>query len=158
LAGGTTVTITGTNFVTGATVLFGTTAASSPTVNSATKITVHAPAHAAGAVDVRVTTPGGTSAPVLADHYRYLGRPTISSVSPKTGPRTGGTTVTITGTNFVIGATVKFGTIAAASVTVNSTTKITAKSPVHAAGAADISVTTPGGTSATSAADKFTFT
>ncbi len=58
-AGGTSVTITGT-FLGGATaVTFGGVAATSMTVNSATQITATAPAHAAGAVDVVVTTPGG---------------------------------------------------------------------------------------------------
>ena len=60
-AGGTSVTITGTGF-TGATgVTIGGTAATSVTVVSATSITCTTPAHAAGAVSVVVTTPGGAN-------------------------------------------------------------------------------------------------
>lgn len=77
VAGGTTVTITGTGF-TGATgVDFGSAAvpASSFTVNSAgTSITATAPdtAVAGPPVDVTVTTPAGTSATGPADQYTYL--------------------------------------------------------------------------------------
>ncbi|OGT38398.1 MAG: hypothetical protein A3F12_07795 [Gammaproteobacteria bacterium RIFCSPHIGHO2_12_FULL_38_14] len=60
-AGGTSVVITGTNFTDATAVTFGGTAASSYTVNSATQITATTPAHAAGAVDVAVTTAGGTA-------------------------------------------------------------------------------------------------
>jgi len=52
---------------------------------------------------------------------------------------------------------VKFGGIAAASFTVNSATSITATSPAMAGGTVDIIVTTPGGTSASSVADQFTY-
>jgi FlaG/FlaF family flagellin (archaellin) len=41
---------------------------------------------------------------------------TISSVSPATGPTTGGTQVTLTGTGFLEGATVTFGSAAARSL------------------------------------------
>src|ERR1700682_2669337 len=53
-AGGTTVTIPGTNFASGATVTFGGTAGTSVNVVSATSITVVTPAHAAGSVSVTV--------------------------------------------------------------------------------------------------------
>ncbi len=60
--GGSVVTITGTNFTNASSVTFGGTNATSFTVNSATQITATTPAHAAGAVSVLVTTPGGTNA------------------------------------------------------------------------------------------------
>ena len=46
--------------------------------------------------------------------------PTVSSLSPTTGPATGGTTVTITGTGFTSGSTVDFGSSAATSVTTSA--------------------------------------
>ncbi|MDB5313637.1 MAG: hypothetical protein JWO38_7839, partial [Gemmataceae bacterium] len=157
LAGGTAVTITGTNF-TGATgVKFGAVAATTFTVNSPTSITAVAPAGAAAAVDVTVTTPTGTSATSAADLFTYQVAPTVTAVSPATGPTVGGTSVTITGTSFTNATAVKFGTVAAMSFTVNSATSITAVIPAGAAGAVDITVTTPGGTSAASAADRFTY-
>jgi hypothetical protein len=156
-AGGNTVTINGTNFLSGATVQFGTTVATGVTLVSATKLTAKAPAHAAGVVDVRVTTPGGTSAIAAGDHYTYDAPPTVSSVVPNAGTTTGGNTVTINGTNFVSGATVKFGATAGTAVTLVSATKLTAKAPAHAAGVVDVTVHTVGGTSAISAGDKYAY-
>src|ERR1700680_3090230 len=61
--GGTTVTIAGTNFVTGSTtVTFGSLSGSSVNVSSSTKLTVVTPAEANGQVNVTVTTSGGSSA------------------------------------------------------------------------------------------------
>ncbi len=58
VAGGMAVTITGTNFATGATVTFGSTAATSVTVVNSTTITATTPAGSAGAVTVTVTVNG----------------------------------------------------------------------------------------------------
>ncbi len=160
-AGGTSVTITGTNF-TGlsgaAAVRFGATNATSYTVNSATSITATAPA-GTGTQNVSVTNPGGTSANTVSDDYTYYAIPTITTISPVTGPATGGTVVTITGTNFagLSGASaVRFGTTNAASYTVNSATSITATAPAGT-GTENVNVTTPGGTTANTAADDFTY-
>ncbi len=77
-AGGNTVTITGTNFYGATAVSFGGTAATSFTVNSNTSITATAPAHAAGMVDVIVTTPRATSPASAADKYTYTAPPTAT--------------------------------------------------------------------------------
>ena len=77
--------------------------------------------------------------------------PTLTSVSPASGPTAGGTTVTLTGTDFLAGATVSFGGVLATSATIplgNSTT-ITAVTPPHAGGAVDVVVTNPNGRLAT---------
>jgi len=84
--------------------------------------------------------------------------PVVTGVSPTSGPTSGGTTLTISGSLFTGATAVKFGTLAAASFTVNSDSSITAVSPAEPAGTVDITVTTANGTSATSAADQFTFT
>ena len=68
-AGGTSVTLTGTNLTGATAVTFGGTAATSYTVTDATSITATTPAHAAGAVNVVVTTPGGTA--TLTNGYTY---------------------------------------------------------------------------------------
>ena len=140
---------------------FGATAATTFTVNSATSITATSPAEAAGTVDVTVTTGGGTSATrAPADQFTYTvpPRPTVTGVSPTTGPTTGGTSVTITGTNFTGATAVTFGATAATTFTVNSATSITATSPAEAAGTVDVTVTTPGAPhGATPAADQFTY-
>jgi hypothetical protein len=64
--------------------------------------------------------------------------------------------VQITGRNFASGATVRFGTAAATSVVVVSPTEIRATSP-PGTGTADVVVTTTRGSSAVSAADRFTY-
>jgi CSLREA domain-containing protein len=156
-AGGTSVTITGTNFTGATAVKFGATAATSFTVNSATSITATSPSGSAGMINITVTTPIGTSPAVTADQFTYLAAPTVTSVSPISGPLAGGTSVSITGTNFTGATAVKFGTTAATSFTVNSATSLSATSPAGSAGAVNITVTAPGGTSATGAGNQFTY-
>jgi hypothetical protein len=77
LAGGTSVTITGTGFAGATAVTFDGIAATGFTVNSATQITATTPADTAGAVDVAVTTAGGTG--TLAGGYTYIGTLAITA-------------------------------------------------------------------------------
>ena len=69
-------------------VTFGGTAGSGVTVTSATQATVTTPAHAAGVVDVTVTTPGGSA--TAFNGFAFLAAPTLTSVSPVSGPTAGG--------------------------------------------------------------------
>ena len=157
-AGGSTVTITGTDFTGATKVAFGPLAATSYTVVSSTEITAVSPPQAASLRNIFVTTPSGTSAGVAADQFTYTnGPPTVTKVSPTSGSTAGGTTVTITGTNFTGATKVVFGPLAATSYTVVSSTDITAVSPAQAASTRNIFVTTPSGTSAGVAADQFTY-
>jgi large repetitive protein len=163
VAGGTTVVITGTDFLGlsgGGAVTFGGINATSYTLNSATKITATAPAHAAGKVRVKVITPYGISANTAADDFSYVAPPAITALDPASGSTSGGTTVVITGTDFVglsgAGA-VTFGGANATKYTVNSPTKITATAPAHSAGTVQVKVTTAYGASANTAADDFTY-
>jgi hypothetical protein len=142
-AGGTAVTITGTNFASGATVTFGSAAATNVVVASSTSITATTPAGSAGAVTVTVTNPGVQSGS-LTNGFTYVVAPTLTSVSPNNGPAAGGTAVTITGTNFASGATVAFGGAAATNVVVASATSITATTPAHSSGAVTVTVTVNG--------------
>ncbi len=71
------------------------------------------------------------------------GGPTITGVNPSNGPTTGGTVVTLTGTNFCPGATVTVNGVAATNVTQGGTTTITFTTPAGTAGAATITVTCP---------------
>jgi 6-phosphogluconolactonase len=82
--------------------------------------------------------------------------PTVTGVSPNTGPASGGVSVIISGTNFTPSATVNFGSIAAPLVTFVSTTELIVTSPAGS-GTVDVTVTTAGGTSVTSPADQFTY-
>jgi len=146
--GGTSVTITGRNFVSGAAVTLGGTDASDVTVVSSTSITATTRAATAGAVSVLVTNPNGQSAS-LNNGYTYTANPTLTSVSPSSGSVSGGTPVTITGTNFASGATVSFGGTAASKVTFVSSTSITATTPAQAAGGVSVVVTNSNGLSGT---------
>src|SRR5205814_4261318 len=67
--------------------------------------------------------------------------PTVSAISPSSGTAAGGTPVTITGTGFLAGATVKLGGTAATGVTVVNSTSITATTAAHAAGTVNVVVT-----------------
>src|SRR6202035_5852832 len=85
--------------------------------------------------------------------------PTITGISPNSGPGTGGTVVTITGTNFSTASgatTVAFGGTAGTSVSCSSTTSCAASSPVGS-GTVDVTATVGGQTSATGAVDLFTY-
>jgi hypothetical protein len=175
-AGGTSVTVAGTGFVTGAIVKFTeesggaavspsvVLAGTSVSVASDTSLTVVSPAVTAGTTYfITVTTPQGTSAYVNSAIFTYSGLvPVVAFVSPTSGSTAGGTSVTITGTGFVTGATVTFvqesgGTAVsptvsfpATNVNVIGSTSISASSPAATAGTYFVTVTTPTGTSSNS--------
>lgn len=154
VSGGTTVVITGTTLTGATAVRFGAVNAASYTVNSPTQITAVTPPGSPGPVPVTVVSPAGTSNATVS--YTYTANlPTVTAVSPSAGPTSGGTTVTLTGTNFTGATAVRFGPNNATSFTVNSSTQITAVSPPGATGAAPVTVTTPSGTSAVSPAAYF---
>ena len=157
-AGGTSVIIAGTKLTGATSVKFGSVAAASFTVNSATQITAVAPAGTAGQqVDVTITTANGTTAVTAADNFTYdIPAPTVTRVSPVHGPVAGGTSVVVLGANLNGATAVRFGSVAAASFIVNSSTQITAVAPAGTAGQqVDVSVTTLGGASAATVVDHF---
>ena len=159
--GGTEVTITGTDFSRVRAVKFGTTDATDYTVVSDTQITAIAPPKSIkGVRAISVTTISGTSVEVPAARFTYLGPlAAITNISPDSGPVAGGTTVVITGTDFTKVRSVKFGSVAATSYTVNSPTQITAVSPAKSGTkfAPIIYVTTASGTSETVPAARYTY-
>ncbi|GGR52117.1 phage tail tube protein [Streptomyces griseomycini] len=72
--------------------------------------------------------------------------PTITSVTPSTGPIAGGTNVTIVGTNLDSATGVTFGGAAGTGLVIESDTELTVTTPASTAGAKDVVVTTAGGT------------
>lgn len=84
-------------------------------------------------------------------------KPAVTSLSTAAGGIAGGTSTTITGTGFDKVLGIKFGTAAAVTYTVNSLTSITVTSPAHAAGTADVVVTTAHGVSPVVAGDHFVY-
>lgn len=74
--------------------------------------------------------------------------PTITGINPATGSTNGGTSVTISGTGFENGATVNFGLLPAASVTVSNATNLVAVTPaVPATGPVNVILTNTDGQS-----------
>jgi IPT/TIG domain-containing protein len=91
---------------------------------------------------------------VLAPGFLYA--PRVAGLSPASGPQ--GMTITINGTGFTGATAVKFGKLPAVSFTINSDTSITTVTPAIKTATLDVTVTSPGGTSARNPSDKFTFT
>ncbi|MBI4396801.1 MAG: IPT/TIG domain-containing protein, partial [Elusimicrobia bacterium] len=134
-AGGTSVTVTGTDFYAGATVKFGDTAATDVKVVNSTTITCKTPAGTTGAVTVKVTNNDAQEAG-LANAFAYAyPEVTVTGITPAKGSAAGGTSVTVTGTQFEAGATVKFGGTAATDVSVTNGTTLSCKTPAGTAGA-----------------------
>jgi hypothetical protein len=159
-AGGTLVTLSGTDFRSGIAV---TIAGLSATVTSqtATSLVVRTPAAAAGEADIKVTnTDGGTM--TMAAAYTYvapitpISTPTVSGVSPASGPSTGGTDVVVTGTALHGGVVVTFGG-APATVLSQTSTSVTVRTPASIIGAVAVAVVNPDGGTATRAR-AFTYT
>ncbi len=156
--GGTTVTITGTNLFAATAVLFGSVKASNFMAVSPTEVTVTSPAEVPGTVDITVATAGGTSPTSASDLFTYTAvPPTLTSINPNMGGTSGGTLVTITGTNLASTTGVSFGGIAAISFKVLSNTQVEATSPPQGVETVDILVTTTGGSTTPTLADEFTY-
>ena len=145
LAGGNSVTITGTNLLEAQTVTFGGTPATSFLVNNSTSITATVPPSTTlGPASIVVTTLVGSNPANML--YTYVSLPMFTSISPASGPIAGGTKVTITGSGFTGSTVVTFAGTNATSFTVVNDTTITAISPMaFEAGLAQVDVTTPGG-------------
>lgn len=152
-AGGTVITVTGTDLTAGATVTVGGTAATGVTVTSSTSLTATTPAGRLGPADVVVSTAAGAGAPGA---FRYADAPTVTAVTdpliggPARGTTEGGTLVAVAGTGFDPGARVTFGGTPAGGVTVTGATALVATSPQHCPpGGVDVTVTNPDGQSGT---------
>jgi len=145
VTGGTSIAITGTGFVNNATVNIGGAPATSVVWVNATLITAITPTGTAGAQDVVVTNPDAQHG-TLTGGFTYIAlgaAPTVTAILQTEGPTTGGTSVIITGTGFVNGATVKIGGASATGVAWVSATSIAATIPAGTAGAQDVVVTNP---------------
>jgi hypothetical protein len=178
VSGGNTVTITGSGFKGPVveSVSFGPVNSQSPYTNTAdviddNTITVSAPASkTAGTVDIQLVTDAGTSNVSTGDQYTYFMAPEVSGISPNSGPISGGTTVTISGTNLDNATAVNFGNTPVTDISVApkcwqkgggilcnpwGPEQLQVTSPAGSPGNTDITVTTPGGTSQVVSADEF---
>ena len=160
--GGTTVTITGLNFkapeVTA--VKFGNEPATSFSVASAKSLKAVVPASSPGTVDITLTNEAGQSVAVSADRFTFTPPPTVSSVSPNTGPTAGGTSVTVKGTNFLVGSSAtkfRFDTAMATAVNCISTTECTMLSPARTRGTINVIATVDTLSSPAVAGDRYKY-
>jgi hypothetical protein len=144
-SGGTTLTLTGTGFGPSLTALAGGVSCGSVSYVSSTQATCITSSHAAGLVDVRVAVGGAQSTKTGA--FTYVapppGAPTVTAINPTSGSVNGGTSVTLTGTDFVSGATVAIGGVSCGSVNVASATSITCTTGAKLKGVASVVVTNP---------------
>ena len=154
------LTITGTNFITGATVAFSTNGitVNSTTFNSATSLSVNISISSGATVGTRTitVTNGDGSVVTSGSIFTVNAAPTVTAVSPSSRAQgTSNQSLTVTGTNFITGATATFS---ATGITVNSTTFVNATSLTvnvtvasnAATGAGTISVLNGDGSTATS--------
>ncbi len=174
--GGTQITITGTNFTPGATVKIAQGRTLGPEAIPATSIQVISPTEIkattggkakAGTFQLYVITTAGTSpATPTTDEYTYTTTPTVTSITPPEGTVNGGTPITIKGTNFAPGATVKIAqgrtlgpeAIPATSIQVISPTEITATTGGHAKpGTWHLYVIQSAGTNTPTTANNYTY-
>ena len=125
-------------------------------VDSDTRITATIPA-GRGTVSVTVTTAGGSSATGGAGRYTYFPVPTVTRVTPNSGPTSGGPTVTIRGSGFIGPTLVSFDGAMATGAQVISPTQLLAAVPPGDQGTVHVSVVTPGGFSSVSGGDEFTY-
>jgi hypothetical protein len=151
MAGGAafTLTLTGTGFVTGATVNFGSNPAITPSSVTSTQIGATIPAAdiaTAGTVNVTVTNPAGGGTSNAQTFTVNNPAPTETSLSPTSATAGGAAfTLTVNGTGFVSTSVVKFNG-ATKTTTFVSTTKLTAAitaADIATAGTATVTVTNP---------------
>lgn len=152
-AAGGQVLAVGSGFSHASAITFGGVPALAFTVLNDTTLDITAPAHAPGRVALQVTTPGGSAS---ADYTYLPPAPTLSAISPASGPLAGGTQVTLTGQHLGGTLAVSFGGRPATGLAVVSDTSVSATAPAGAAaGSVAVTLTTLGGSA--TAAQPFTY-
>lgn len=137
--GGTEVNLSGTNFQLDAKISIGGIECADVLVSS-NGATCTTGASTTGTYDVVITNADGGSA-TLPSAFSYLAAPTLTAVSPQVGSLSGGASISLTGTHFVQGMTVKLGELNCLSVTVDSDTAAHCTTPASAAGSVNVQVT-----------------
>ncbi|GIP06941.1 hypothetical protein J28TS4_53480 [Paenibacillus lautus] len=144
--GGNEIQINGDKFVSGARVFFNNTESQNVTYVDAQSLKVIVPAGKQGEVTVKVMNPDNQFA---TSSYQYIANPEVKSYSPVEGPLEGGTNVVFSGNYFLPGVVVNFGDQPGV-VSTQRTDYLVAKTPsATQAGAVDITIKNPDGTSVT---------
>jgi hypothetical protein len=131
--GGLRLRASGAGFVIGATTITVDGASVTPVNVASTFVDIDTPAHAAGNVDIIITS-NGVAYPTQSFTYSSAATPVVSSLSPSSG--SGGSSMTITGSNFDLTCSKDVVTICGkeSEVTACSTTRITVSIPSCPAG------------------------
>jgi hypothetical protein len=145
-AGGTSVTISGTNLRSATGITIGGNACTSPSANSDTAVTCTTPAGSAGTASVIVSTASGSSSANTLFTYT-VPAPSVSGITPSTGSTAGGTSVTISGTNLSGATGVTIGGAACTPLSANTATSVTCLSPAGTGLNKAVVVTTASGPS-----------
>jgi hypothetical protein len=143
IAGGTLVTITGSGFANATDVQFGGKPGTALDILNDNQLTVTSPPNTAGSVAISITSATGvirSREPSTMYMYEELSRPRVSGVSPSSGPVTGGTVVTITGSGFTGAEKVRFGEIYAWDLRVIDDGHLMATAPASSPGTVPITV------------------
>lgn len=159
-SGGTSVTVTGTDLAGATAATVGGTLAAI-TSNTGTTVVLTTPAHLAGVVNIQITTAGGTSAVNAFTGFTYTstgpgGAPTVTGMAPNFGPSSGGTRVTVIGTNMSFVSNVVVDGISCTPTLIDPVT-IQFTTPAHPPGRVDVRVRNPSGLSGVSGNDVFTY-
>ncbi len=146
---GTTIVVAGQNFAEGAILEVGGSPATSLVRNpGGTQITGIVPV-GTGTVDVTVANVDGQEG-TKTEAFSYVPPPALSSIVPGKGPSTGGTAVTLTGTNFRSGMRVFFGAVQIVGpVQLTGTTTLNFTTESMPSGVYTVEVRDPAGSSAT---------
>jgi surface protein len=143
VAGGTTLTITGTNLLNTLSVTLGASLnCGTVVVVSPTTLTCITPTGSAGTYSVKVIKNDNQEV-IMASAFTYSNAPVVSGVEFSYGSINGGDSLTINGSGFVNGSTAKVGGIPCTATTFLSTTSLTCITPAHANGLAEVKVTNP---------------
>ncbi|MFF7231604.1 IPT/TIG domain-containing protein [Streptomyces sioyaensis] len=142
--GNTAVTITGSGFTGATLVRFGPTPTNFVLVSD-TQITARTPA-GTGTVTVTVTAPTGTSTQNVLFTYTTVAAPVLTTLSPPSGPTSGGNVVTLNGINLAGVTSVNFGANSA-TVLSNTASQVVVIAPAGLPSSVTVTVTTVGGTS-----------
>ncbi len=144
-----TLTVTGTNFLSGATVSLNGTALATTFV-SATQLTAAVPANLvaqAGTAQITAANPGGTASNAVTLTITTR-PPALTSISPSSVTQGSATFIlTVTGTGFVAGATAYLGTASLATTFLSNTqlSAVVTTDLVQRPGPSPVTVTNPGG-------------
>ena len=142
VAGGNTLSITGSGFLSDSIVRIEGDECIKITPPSSTSITCKSPAKNAGVYSVGVTNPDGQKA-ILSKVFTVLPPPVISSISPTGGPLAGGNTLTINGNNFVAGALARIQGINCPNTRLLSSNQMTCQPAARTAGVYNVAVINP---------------